>query len=62
MQGSVRTRLLGSLVEATKAEKSLANYMLGGLSDLPFQTAADVAKKVGVSELTVGALLPITWL
>lgn len=54
MQGSVRARLLDSLAEATKAEKTLANYMLGGLSDLPFQNAADVAKKVGVSELTVG--------
>ncbi len=54
VQGSVRKRLQDCLVKATKAEKALANYMLNGLTDLPFQTAADVADKVGVSELTVG--------
>jgi DNA-binding MurR/RpiR family transcriptional regulator len=54
VQGSVRKRLLDCLLKATKAEKALANYMLGALNDLPFQTAADVAGKVGVSELTVG--------
>ncbi len=50
----MRKRLQDSLLKATKAEKTLANYMLNGLTDLPFQTAADVANKVGVSELTVG--------
>ena len=54
MQGLVRKRLHDSLKKATKAEKAITNYMLNGLTDLPFQTAAEVAKKVGVSELTVG--------
>lgn len=54
MQGLVRKRLHDSLKKATKAEKAIANYMLNGLTDLPFQTAAEVASKVGVSELTVG--------
>jgi DNA-binding MurR/RpiR family transcriptional regulator len=54
MQGLVRKRLQDSLITATKAEKALANYMLSALTDLPFQTAADVSAKVGVSELTVG--------
>ena len=54
MQGMVRKRLQNCLEKATKAEKAIANYMLNGLTELPFQTAADVANKVGVSELTVG--------
>ena len=54
MLGSVRHRLLESLANGTKAEKTLATYMLGALSDLPFQTAAEIARRVGVSELTVG--------
>lgn len=45
-QELVRNRLLESLAKATKAEKALGSYMLGELSDLPFQTAAEIAKKL----------------
>ena len=54
MRGSVRQRLAESLAEATKAEKAIAGYMLANLSTLPFETAATVAEKTGVSEPMVG--------
>lgn len=54
MAGSVRQRLTDSLQDATAAGRALATYMLANLSELPFETAATVARKVGVSELTVG--------
>lgn len=54
MTESVRRRLAESLATATNANKALANYMLGNLSGLPFETSATLAAKVGVSEPTVG--------
>jgi DNA-binding MurR/RpiR family transcriptional regulator len=54
VQGLVRKRLQGCLEKATKAEKAVATYMLNGLTQLPFQSAAEIAEQVGVSELTVG--------
>lgn len=54
MTESVHRRLAESLATATNAEKALANYMLGNLSGLPFETSATLAAKVGVSEPTVG--------
>jgi len=54
MTESVRRRLAESLATATNAERALANYMLGNLSGLPFETSATLAAKVGVSEPTVG--------
>jgi DNA-binding MurR/RpiR family transcriptional regulator len=54
MSSSVRQRLTASLAEATKAEKAVASYMLANLSALPFETAATVAEKTGVSEPMVG--------
>jgi DNA-binding MurR/RpiR family transcriptional regulator len=54
MKDSVRQRLTASLEEATKAERVLATYMLANLTSLPFETAATLATKVGVSEPSVG--------
>jgi DNA-binding MurR/RpiR family transcriptional regulator len=54
MNASVRQRLSDSLAKATKAEAAIASYMLANLDEMPFETAATLAKKVGVSELTVG--------
>jgi DNA-binding MurR/RpiR family transcriptional regulator len=51
---SVRQRLADCLGKATKAEKAIASYMLANINDLPFETAATLAQKVGVSEPTVG--------
>jgi DNA-binding MurR/RpiR family transcriptional regulator len=51
---SLRDRLNGYLPQATKAEQAIATYFLANLNDLPFETAASLARKIGVSELTVG--------
>ena len=53
-KSSVRQRLAGALTEASASGKTLANFMLANISDLPFETSRSVADKVGVSELTVG--------
>lgn len=54
MKESVRHRLTACLEHATKAERLLATYMLANLTGLPFETAATLAAKVGVSEPSVG--------
>lgn len=53
-KSSVRRRLNDSLKTATASGQQLASYMLANISELPFETSRSVAKKVGVSELTVG--------
>ena len=50
----LRQRLERSLSDATPANAALAAYFLNNLADLPFETAATVGAKVGVSEATVG--------
>jgi DNA-binding MurR/RpiR family transcriptional regulator len=47
-------RLQASLAVATKAEAAIANHMLTNLQSLPFETAASVAQKIGVSEASIG--------
>lgn len=54
MTSSVRERLETSLATASKADRTLANFMLSDMSGLPFETAASLAAKVRVSEPTVG--------
>lgn len=51
---SVRRRLAACLDTATKTEKAIASFMLANLNGLPFETAATLAEKVGVSEPSVG--------
>lgn len=51
---SVRERLSACLDGATKTEKAIASYMLANLNGLPFENAATLAEKVGVSEPSVG--------
>lgn len=51
---SVHERLSACIDGATKTEKAIASYMLANLSSLPFETAATLAGKVGVSEPSVG--------
>ncbi|MBI2253130.1 MAG: MurR/RpiR family transcriptional regulator [Proteobacteria bacterium] len=51
---SVRERLSACLDTATKTEKAIASYMLANLNGLPFENAATLAEKVGVSEPSVG--------
>lgn len=54
MGGVLRERLRQSLATGTKADKALANYVLARVGTIPFETAATLAEKVGVSEPTVG--------
>lgn len=54
MSGPVRERLLACLETASKADRTIANFMLSQLSSVPFETAASLATKVEVSEPTVG--------
>jgi DNA-binding MurR/RpiR family transcriptional regulator len=50
----LRQRLNDSLVGATPAGASVAAHFLNHLDALPFETAASVARRIGVSEATVG--------
>ncbi len=43
--------------EMTPSERGIASYMLGHLHLLPFENAAGIAAKVGVSPMTVGRFL-----
>ena len=52
--GRVRERLIELSQDASKVEKALATYMLANLESLPFETAASLGQKVGVSEPSVG--------
>jgi len=52
--GDLRQRLSVAAEHGTPAERALAHYLMSNLSSLPFQTAATVAAKVGVSEASVG--------
>ena len=47
-------RLADSLATATKAEAAIAGFFLNNLQSLPFETAASVAGKIGVSEASIG--------
>lgn len=50
----LRQRLSDSLGAATRTEKAIASYLLANLKSLPFETAASVAGKIGVSEASIG--------
>ncbi|MBY6059336.1 MurR/RpiR family transcriptional regulator [Leisingera daeponensis] len=54
MPAPVRSQLTHALETGSKAERAIANYMLSTLDQVPFETAASLAEKVGVSEATVG--------
>ena len=54
MDGSLRKRLVEYLASASKSEKAIGSYMLANMGGIPFETAATLAAKVGVSEPTVG--------
>lgn len=52
--GDLRDRLAAAVDGGTPSERAIAHYLLSNLSSLPFETAAAVGAKVGVSEATVG--------
>lgn len=47
-------RLEASLANATRTEGAIASYFLVNLHSLPFETAASVGQKIGVSEASIG--------
>lgn len=53
----VLARLHTETGERTQSEAILARYFSAHLDDLPFETAASIAKRVGVSAVTVGRFL-----
>lgn len=54
MSDSLRHRLSESVTAGSRADRAIASYMLAELNTVPFETAASLAGKVGVSEPTVG--------
>lgn len=54
--GPLRTRLIEYLAsaKASKSEKAIGSYMLANMTGIPFETAASLAEKVGVSEPMIG--------
>jgi DNA-binding MurR/RpiR family transcriptional regulator len=56
-KGLFAERIAERLPRMTRSEREIANYMLNHLHLLPFETAAVIAGKVGVSAMTVGRFL-----
>ena len=54
MSQSIKQRLENSLHGAAASGRTIASYMLGNLHEVPFQTSASIAEKLGVSESSVG--------
>lgn len=52
--GDLRQRLAQSEVSGTPTERATASYFSTNLRSLPFETAATVAAKIGVSEASIG--------
>ncbi|MGZ3269032.1 MAG: MurR/RpiR family transcriptional regulator [Reyranella sp.] len=50
-------RIRNGFAGMTRSERSVASYMLSNLHLLPFESAADIAARVGVSQMTVGRFL-----
>ncbi len=53
----LQDRLREKYPDLTRAEKSVANYMLTHFERLAFETAASIAEHIGVSQMTVGRFL-----
>ncbi|OBY25516.1 MurR/RpiR family transcriptional regulator [Leisingera sp. JC1] len=54
MRESVKAKVAETLTTGSKAEKALASYILSATENIPFETAASLGERVGVSEATVG--------
>ncbi|MCT8166253.1 MurR/RpiR family transcriptional regulator [Pseudomonas putida] len=54
MSQPIKQRLENSLQGAAASGRKIASYMLANLHELPFQTSASIAAKLGVSESSVG--------
>ncbi len=51
---TIEQRLNRCLATGSKAERRIATFMLANIAQLPFDTAASISKRIGVSEPTVG--------
>ena len=54
---TLEDRIKAQFSKMTRSERSVASYMLANLHLLPFESAADIASNVGVSQMTVGRFL-----
>lgn len=54
MSQPIKQRLEHSLQHAAASGRKIATYMLAHFTDLPFETSASLAAKIGVSESSVG--------
>ena len=54
MDGPLRQRLTACLSDGSRSDRALASYVLARTDSIPFETAASLGEKVGVSEATVG--------
>jgi DNA-binding MurR/RpiR family transcriptional regulator len=50
----IETRIRGGWKRLTPSEQKLATFLLANLQALPFETAASIGQRVGVSAMTVG--------
>jgi DNA-binding MurR/RpiR family transcriptional regulator len=57
MTSNLPEKLRSGFSNLTKSEKAVANYMLTHLKSLPYETAASIAEKAGVSSMTVSRFL-----
>jgi DNA-binding MurR/RpiR family transcriptional regulator len=57
MAGHVKERLRAGYEEFTVAERMIAGWMAENLDRVPFETAASIGERVGVSAMTVGRFL-----
>ncbi|AWM88440.1 MurR/RpiR family transcriptional regulator [Microvirga sp. 17 mud 1-3] len=54
MSESIRKVLEDKLADTTPSGRAIAQYILANLRYLPFESSASLARKIGVSEVTVG--------
>lgn len=57
MTHDLQDKLKGRWSSFTASEQKLASYLLHNLSGIPFETAASLGERVGVSAMTVGRFL-----
>ncbi|MGH8192460.1 MAG: MurR/RpiR family transcriptional regulator [Rhodanobacteraceae bacterium] len=57
MTHDLKSKLKGRWETFTESEQRIASYLLQNLSGIPFETAASLGKRVGVSAMTVGRFL-----
>lgn len=52
--GALRQRLSEAAKNGTPGERTIATYFLANLQSIPFETAASLGSKIGVSEASIG--------